>query len=155
MKNKLTSKEYVVAAGSALAVFLSDQLAKWLVISYGPKELIPGFLGFRIHYNTGIALSIPLGSWMIVLLMIVAFFLVTRMFLQAFRAGRRFSVLAYGLLLGGALSNIVDRVRVGAVIDYVEIANTSIFNIADTAIIIGLVLFFWMNWKRVSQAPKV
>ena len=62
--------------------------------------------------------------------------------------------MAFGLLLGGAFGNLIDRIRLGHVTDFVDIGPWPIFNIADSSILVGifvLFLFFWTNPNENSE----
>lgn len=145
-----------VALAAAIAVVAADQFMKWLVV--GPLHLvertargegIPLLPFFRFVYteNPGISMRIlpagsPLTRWLLVALTgaIAAFVLV-----WMWREKRRDDAVALALILGGALGNIVDRVRLGFVVDFADLHFGSfspflVFNVADAAITIGVLL---------------
>lgn len=78
------------------------------------------------------------------LLIVVALF-VSAIFLWLGRQGfdRRRVAIATGMMLGGALGNLIDRIRFGAVTDFIDLRVWPIFNLADTALTIGALLFLW------------
>lgn len=149
------SKLGASATGFAIAgtIFIIDQLTKWLVtvqlgLAYeGDKiELIP-FLRFNLTHNEGIALGLfPANSdtarWLLtgflaIITGAVAYWLA--------REKVRGDALALGMVLGGALGNLVDRARFGYVVDFIdlhigEFRPFLIFNVADAAITIGVLL---------------
>lgn len=141
-------RSFSVVAASVVTVCTLDQTAKWVMLRHDPFIVVPHVFALHVFYNSGIALSIPLSSWILALLMMVAFILITRMFFEELQKGATLVLLAYGLLLGGALSNIIDRLRVGAVIDYLEFFRVSVLNIGDISIAAGLLIFFWINVRR-------
>ena len=64
--------------------------------------------------------------------------------------------LAIGMQLGGALGNIVDRLRLGHVTDFIDVGPWPIFNIADSSIVIGIgLMVFYLFIKRESRDPQV
>lgn len=143
---------------TALAVFVIDQLLKYLVvfrldlINRGAIDVLPPWLNLRMAWNRGINFGLFSGDsdvmrWFLVGLALVisawvAWWMVTE------RPGRR-ALVAGGLLIGGAVGNALDRVLYGAVADFLNmsccgITNPYAFNVADISIFlgaIGLVIF--------------
>ena len=136
----------------ALLVFAVDQLSKWLVA--GPLDLtgrlwieVLPFFDLRFVQNYGVSMgfltaSSDTGRWLLVALtaaisIFVGFWM--------WREKRRDDTIALALVLGGALGNIVDRVRYGYVVDFADLHFGDwrpflIFNVADAAITIGVLL---------------
>ena len=137
---------YLVAAG---AVFMIDQTTKaWAVrrLRFGDdKEIIPGFLNFAYAQNTGVAFSMlddygDAGRWGLSVVAIVAATLVLYFFWKTPRSDDRI-LGSLALLLAGIAGNVVDRARLGFVVDFIDVQIGSwhypTFNIADAAICIG------------------
>ena len=131
----------LVALGLALAVFLLDQGTKALVEgSMRPGEsitVIPDFLSITYIRNDGGAFGILGGSPLVLLIgSVVAVVIVIWMLLT----GRpsRLTTLGYGLILGGAAGNLLDRLSTGEVTDFVHFSFWYIFNAADAAITVGV-----------------
>jgi signal peptidase II len=127
-------------AGLVLAVVLAvDQLAKRLVIADVAKgdsnSVFPGIDIVRVN-NKGVAFGAFSGKP--VVMIIVAAALVGLVIWFALHAGRPLVWLPTGLLLGGALGNIIDRVRDGAVTDFIKLPLWPAFNLADVAITVGV-----------------
>ncbi|MEO6457972.1 MAG: signal peptidase II, partial [Chloroflexia bacterium] len=126
----------------------------WVVTNIAAREpqvIIEGFARLRYTENTGAAFGLFQG-WT-GLLSILAGVVVVAIIVSAQRVGNgtRTSMLALGLVTGGAIGNLVDRVRLGYVVDFIEVYwarmnlnNTvytfPVFNVADSAISIGVVL---------------
>src|SRR6266516_3693907 len=136
----------------ALAVLLLDQLTKaWIASNmavHETREIIQGVVRLRYTENTGAAFGFFQG-WTGAL-SIAAATIVVAILLSASRVtnGNRPNMLALGLVLGGALGNLTDRIRLGYVVDFIEIHGLRInlnetvytfpvFNVADSAITIG------------------
>jgi len=119
----------------------ADQVAKALVtgaLERGEtRELILGAKLVNTR-NTGVAFGQLQGGGVIVGILI-AVAVVALLAYVARNARRRWVWLPAGMLLGGALGNIVDRVREGAVIDFVKLPHWPAFNVADTAITLGVI----------------
>ncbi len=137
-----------------LFVVLADQLTKlWIMNSlplYGKRIIIPGFFNLVHVTNTGAAFGLLAGEhtlWRQVFFIGVALVALGAIFF-AYREvktkGFVFTVAA-GLIAGGALGNLVDRIRFGAVVDfldfYVKHYHWPAFNVADSAITVGVGLF--------------
>jgi len=138
------SRPVPLAAVIVLAVVL-DQLVKWLVEQNLPfHSLVPilPMLGFYRTYNQGIAFSFLAGSsiW----LLLVLTFCVIGFVLYLWRktaADRWLSQLGYALIIGGAIGNLIDRVLLGHVVDYILFHTATwsfaVFNLADSFITVG------------------
>jgi signal peptidase II len=134
---------------AALVVAL-DQLSKWAITrELGPErtdhrfEILRDVLGFRYVENSGAAFGMLRGQT--VVLTVVAAFVVAVLIFSYRRAQRTTWQLTagLGLLLGGAIGNLVDRIRLGYVVDFVAVSAWPKFNVADSAITIGVLLIAW------------
>jgi signal peptidase II len=129
----------------ASAAVLCDQLTKRIVVeglALGDGIEIVGPFAIRHVRNTGIAFGLFADSTTVVAtLTSVA---VAGMLWFFARAGRRHPLLpvALGLLLGGSVSNLVDRIRLGYVTDFIDFDYWPAFNLADTFIVVGVGLLF-------------
>lgn len=128
-------------AGVTLAVVVAlDQATKAIVVaSLERGESVNVFLGIDLTHvrNTGVAFGALAGGGVPVLVLtLLALALLVAYF--AVRAGRPLLWLPVGTVLGGALGNLVDRVREGAVIDYVDPVFWPAFNLADAAVVLGI-----------------
>ncbi|MFN3945322.1 MAG: signal peptidase II [Allosphingosinicella sp.] len=136
----------------ALAIFLFDQITKWIVIhplrleDVGVIELLP-FFDLRWVRNYGVSMGFltagtDLGRWLLVALTAgIALFVG----IWAWKEKRRDDAIALAMVLGGALGNIVDRTRYGYVVDFADLHIGEwrpflVFNVADAAITIGVLL---------------
>lgn len=116
--------------------------------------LIEDFLQLRLTYNTGASFSLFSNAGPI--LAIVAFGVVGLIIYILGEAGRRVEAVALGLVLGGAVGNLIDRLARGdglldgAVVDFIDFSFFATFNVADAAINIGvaLLLIAAFVWRR-------
>jgi signal peptidase II len=133
--------DLLVALGLALAVFVLDQGLKSVVeASMRAGEsipVIPGFLSITYIRNDGGAFGILGGSQ---LLLLVGSAVAVGVVLWMLFAGQRsrLATLACGLILGGAVGNLLDRITTGEVTDYVHFSFWYVFNAADAAITVGV-----------------
>lgn len=137
---------------TAAAVYLLDRLTKlWAERSLDrPIDLIPGAVTLRFTSNSGGAFSIGQSApWLFAGITVVVSLAIV---VTAFRH-RELSVgIAFGLILGGALGNLTDRVvrgpgLRGRVIDFVDLHAWPVFNIADAAIVVGAALLAWSSLR--------
>lgn len=135
----------------SLVVFVVDQATKWLAVEYllgrPPVEIMPGF-DLQLVYNTGAAFGMldDAGGWQnaffIAVAAAISLFIVHQL-RRLTRAELQIAV-SYALILGGALGNVIDRLRQGYVVDFIhwfyQDYHWPNFNIADSAICIGAAL---------------
>lgn len=130
-------------------VFLADQATKWFVVHWLDLadrlqiEVLPPWLSFRMAWNRGVNFGIGAGldmRWVLIgVALAISGFVIW--WVARERAGRWIQI-AGGLLVGGALGNVVDRILYGAVADFLNmsvpgIENPYSFNIADIAVFAG------------------
>jgi signal peptidase II len=148
----------------ALGVFISDQITKYWIIarlplgSYGPGNsitVIPDFF-YLVHVgNTGAAWSLLTGKS--TLLAIVALGTLAAIFLFRRTLGLRdrLAQVAFGLLCGGIVGNLVDRIQHQHVVDFLDFHFGSYvyptFNVADSGICVGVVLYMWHSLRAQSR----
>ena len=156
---------YLAVAGG---VFLIDQSSKaWAVkrLRLGDQiALIPGFLNFAYAENTGVAFSMlddngSSGRWGLSVVAMVAAALVIYFFWRTPRTDDRI-LGALSLLLAGITGNVTDRIRLGFVVDYIDVQfgawHYPTFNVADMSIVIGaglLILDMFLS-KRKNRETK-
>ncbi len=133
----------------AIAVAAADQATKeWVRLSFdlhGSVPVLPGFFNLTYVRNTGAAWGLlgGLNHWLVVLSLLMLAVLVV--FRRAFHGGRTLHRVALGLMLGGIVGNLMDRMRHGYVIDFLDFRLGSrafpAFNVADAAITVGVGLY--------------
>lgn len=154
---------YLAAAG---AVFLIDQTTKaWAVrrLRFGDvREVIPNFLNFAYAQNTGVAFSMfddhgDTGRWGLSVVALIAATLVLYFFWKTPRTDDRI-LGALALLLAGIVGNVVDRARLGFVVDFIDVQfgnwHYPTFNVADMAICVGaglLILDMFLSKKKSAD----
>jgi signal peptidase II len=144
--NRVQRRGALLLFAAAGATYLLDRATKiWAehTLPGDPMDVIPGVLTLRFTTNSGGAFSLGrsapwlfAGATLIVSVAIVA---------TAFRHRNMLAAFALGLILGGALGNLTDRIVrgpgwTGRVVDFVDLHVWPIFNVADTAIVIGAIL---------------
>ncbi len=143
----------------SLAVVIADQATKVAAVALldpaSPVELVPT-LDLVLAYNTGAAFSFLSSAggwqrWLFIGLAVAICAFILHWMRDLPRAARRLP-LALSLILGGAVGNVVDRVRIGAVVDFIDFHvgdwHWPVFNIADSAICVGAALLVLGMFRR-------
>jgi signal peptidase II len=157
---------YLAIAGG---VFMIDQSCKaWATKALrfgGDRSIIPGFLNFAYAQNTGVAFSMldnngDPGRWGLSIVAIIAGILVLYFFWRTPRTDDRI-LGALALLLAGIGGNLADRLRLGYVIDFIDVQfgawHYPTFNIADSAIVIGaglMILDMFLTRKKTKAETR-
>lgn len=140
--------------GAALAVLAADQASKWWVLDVldlprlGTVVLLP-VLNLTMVWNRGVTFGLlnSLGTWSAPALGIGALLVVIALGVWLARAERKLVALAIGAIAGGAVGNVIDRVRFGAVVDFIHAHvwgwSWYVFNVADAAIVCGVAALLW------------
>lgn len=150
------SKKYLLFGVVSVVVAFLDQLTKFLVVKMIPVHqsitIIPGFFGLTHVYNPGGAFgfmaqkSSPLVHW---LFLVAIFFALGLIFYFIYKTPRSaaFFNLALALIFGGAIGNLIDRLRIGKVVDFLDVyigtAHYPTFNVADSAVTVGVAIFIY------------
>lgn len=145
----------------ALAIFILDQLSKWLVVrnmQIGENiTLIPNFFYLTSLRNAGAAWSILQGQFTVFFVITVVVLGTVIYFMQ--KAGRKQPLLgtALGLIIGGTLGNFSDRLLRGEVVDFIHVYifgyNYPVFNLADSSLFIGvglLLIYMYLDGKKAK-----
>ncbi len=144
----------MVTLGVASVVVVADQVTKSLVqarLSRGPVHVV-GPLNLSLAYNSGSAFSLFTGDAAI--LAVVAGVLVAVLLWAAWRSAGPGAAVALGLVLGGAVGNLVDRLfreHHGGVVDFISLPYWPTFNVADTCIVLGILTFLVLQFRRPPQ----
>ena len=149
----------MLATAVALLVLIADQGSKAWARASLPADhdviAIPGWLWFRLLSNSGFTLGLFSGhnqAIAVLSLLIVAALAVIGLRTQA---GGLMGVFALGAIVGGALSNLADRVRLGTVTDFIEIRLwPTDFNLADAAIRLGVAVFLLALFLQVLTTKR-
>jgi len=150
----------------AAAVVVLDQVTKVIALERlvpgMPIDVIPGWVALTLVLNPGLAFgllgTIPKGwRWVVALLSLAALLVLARIALRILPTGGWPAHLAIGLVFGGAVGNLIDRARFGAVVDFVDVHwrdyHWPAFNVADSAITIGVALLALRLFSQRGAEP--
>ncbi len=167
------TRDRLWAGLTALAIFLLDQSTKWAVtssMSWGQSRTVLGDLvRFTYIMNPQGLMGLSFGPWgrfLMLPLSLAALLVILVLFLRWGQAGR-LAAWGLGLILGGAAGNILDRIRYGAVVDFIDVDIPDVvipkfrllvinfpgfqlerwytFNIADSAVLAGVAILLWLT----------
>lgn len=143
MENNISRKKLLpIVIISMVGFILLDQAMKKMAISL--LLLSPvyfnDFLGLEIYKNYGIAFGLPVNINVFYLIFILFIILLTSGKLLNFNEMRQKEILGVVLILSGALGNLIDRIKLGYIIDYMNFGNLVIFNLADVFIAAGIII---------------
>jgi signal peptidase II len=136
----------------AAAIVAADQLTKAVALASlvpGHPDVLTGWLNLTLVMNPGLAFGLlgsvpPAWRWVVAALSVAALLVLARVALRVLPTGGPAGVVAVGLIFGGAVGNLVDRARFGAVVDFVDVHwgrwHWPAFNVADSAISVGVAL---------------
>lgn len=134
-----------------IILILADQITKLLAVKF---LTIPTWffhnIGFQLSYNEGIAFSLPLGGWPAIttsLLIVIGLLIFAR---KKLNFQNWPAIISISFIIAGALGNVIDRFRLGAVIDFIRLGWWPTFNLADSFIVLGclLLIIFYDNLKK-------
>lgn len=164
-RRRLALRQSLVLVLTLAAVLIvADQVTKaWITPRYGPcgnpnfTPVIGEYAGFSYVCNTGTAFARFQNTpfvWLPVLLAVCA---VGWLWYRSLEAGYPLQQIAFGMVIGGAIGNLIDRVRLGYVVDFVDLRLSDtlrfyVFNVADSSISIGVVLLAIAFWRYEARA---
>ena len=150
-------------AAVAACAYLLDQATKYWaqrnLDDEQPKQVVGDLLQFRLTHNPGAAFS--MGTGYTIVLTLIALTVIVVCVRMASRLGSTGWAIALGLLLGGALGNVTDRIfRApapfrGHVVDFIELPHWPVFNLADSAICVAAALFVLLSIRGVHLDGSV
>lgn len=157
------NRKYRLALIITVGVLLLDQITKVLVnhlmALYQSVEIVPNFVHLTYLRNTGAAFGFlagghsPLRIIFFILILAVAIGCIFYL-LKNLRSDRTVLIISLSLILGGAIGNFIDRLRMGEVIDFIDLhwhhIHWPAFNVADSAITIGVILLFFQMIRHRS-----
>ena len=139
----------------SIIILFFDQLTKFLVqhfmVLYQTIEVTDKFFWFTYVHNTGAAFSIKFGgdNFNRIIFSVITIVLTLVVYFLFLKSKSKLEIISYSLIIGGAIGNLIDRLRFGYVIDFIDwdfpdliMERWPVFNIADSAIVIAVVLLF-------------
>lgn len=127
---------------STIGFAVLDQAVKKIALSQFSVAPIyfNDFFSLETHKNYGIAFGLPVNAGVFYLFVLLFFAYLASGKLLNFREMEKEEILAIGFILSGALGNLIDRIRFGYIIDYANLGDIVIFNLADIFIAVGILI---------------
>jgi signal peptidase II len=144
-------RAYLLATVTLVAVAALDQATKALAVAaLADGDAVPVLFGIdlRLAHNTGVAFGVLADAGDVPIAMVTAVAVGALLAFFLTRADRPLLWLPVGMVLGGAAGNLIDRLRLGAVVDFIDPTFWPAFNLADTAIVVGV-----LGVLYVSEGP--
>ena len=163
--NVQRKKILILSAAIVLAGILLDQLTKWLCVRFlmpvGSVHLIPHVLDLTYVENTGAAFGmLKEHRWVFMIVSSVALLAMAGMLFTFKEKKHTLYAVAVSLVLSGGIGNMIDRVRLGYVVDFIDVSplfSFAVFNGADSFVCVGaalLVLAMLLDWYKESKPSK-
>lgn len=159
----LTRSPFAMGGLAAIVTIILDQLSKWWILTavMNPPQRIPvfDFFSLVLVYNRGVSFGIfnEAPDWSRWALIVFAVLIAVALLIWMRFAETRLLSVALGLVAGGALGNVIDRILYGAVVDFLDFHigdwHWPAFNVADSAITVGVVLLILDSLKSPEKKP--
>lgn len=141
----------------ALVVFAADQGVKLLIdATMYPGESVPkqGFFRLTFVRNTGVAFGLFRDRGMLLTVTSIVGISVMVWYFRRHTMPGVLPLLSLGMLLGGAMGNLADRIRLGSVVDFIDVGPWPIFNLADAAVVTGVAILLWILYQPGRKESK-
>ena len=162
MKKRIQS--YLFLFTVSLAVIGLDQWTKAIVRSYmelgeiwSPWNWLTPYARFVHWYNTGVAFGMFQNNNVLVAILVSIIAVIIIIYYPSLTEDDWYLRIALSLQLGGAIGNLIDRLTIGHVTDFISVGNFAVFNIADSCVTIGvgvMILGMWMQERKQKKALK-
>ena len=139
---------------TASLIFVADFFIKdFLRLNHAYESLavIPGIFHITVIFNKGAAFGIFQGQIPFLIFITLALIGLFVYFIRTEKDYRTLNLIAYGMILGGALSNFYDRIVLGYVVDYLDFRIWPVFNLADSCICIGVGLLILQSFRQSKK----
>jgi len=150
IKYSFMARTWVVAT----AVFLADFFTKGYLRAQLPFQSIPvikNIFHITLVFNQGAAFGILQKSTSFLIYASIVFILIFFILIKKENKKSKLFLVACGLIVGGALSNLWDRLHLGYVVDYIDFRIWPVFNISDACITIGVSLLLWESYRGCKR----
>ena len=147
-----TGQKYIISISTAFIIVILDQATKFLIkSSLQPNQSLPLIENiFHLTYttNTGSAFGLfkNFNSIFVIISFIVASYIIYYILKSGNKKNSAYIIL--GMLLGGTIGNLTDRIFFGYVIDFIDFRIWPVFNIADSAVSISIAFLIVLLWKK-------
>lgn len=134
-----------------LFLFILDRFGKWFALNLLSEKgvfIIPKIAGFILERNQGIAYSIPLSGPVLIITVLIILALLVFILSRAYQKKELPIIFSLSLIIVGAFSNFLDRLRYDYVVDFITLTGWPVFNLADVMITVGVVIILWKMVRK-------
>ena len=136
MKNKILKLTLIIV----ISLIIIDQLSKFLIIKHYHEPIGNEFIKIEIAENQGIAFGINSGNNKNIIITIIVLIIIINFIRNQIERIDTKTNISVSMILAGGISNLIDRIFRGYIVDFISLNNFAIFNIADMFIVIGWIL---------------
>jgi signal peptidase II len=144
---------YALAYG--FLILMLDQYSKWMILNVimvpAPQHVpVWPWVSFDLVWNHGVTFGMFAArhDTMPYVFGAIAAGIIAMLIHWLWRVEHRLTAAAIGVIIGGAIGNVIDRLRFGAVVDFINVVHYPwVFNVADSAVVIGVVLLIFESWR--------
>ena len=150
----IKKQKYGIFLISVLTLLIIDLVSKYYLLhaNFGEIVVIKNFFKITMHTNNGVAFGIFFGHTIQLIISITIVGLLAYFGFKYFSGKNKFySKMLLGIIIGGAIGNVINRIHLGYVIDFISLWKFPVFNIADIGITVGLIILLILNWQE--EAP--
>lgn len=136
-------KPYLIFAGATTIWLLADLISKDIAYQNQNSsiELIKGLFSFTFHKNDGIAFGLFFGKWPQIIISLMVILIIGYIAYRNIEDKKpTINLIFTAMIIGGGLGNLINRIQLGYVVDFIAIRPFPIFNLADVGISVGLIL---------------
>jgi signal peptidase II len=154
-------KDYLLLFPIAAGIVGLDQWTKYMVrlnIAFGdmwsPWDWLTPYARIVHWYNTGVAFGMFQNNNLLFSILVGMIVIVIIVFYPQLTEGDWFLRIALSLQLGGAVGNLIDRITIGHVTDFISVGNFAVFNIADASVTVGvgvMIMGLWVQERKVKK----
>ncbi len=120
----------------------------------GEIFVLGDFLKFKVAFNSGIAFGIPINYYFLVVIYVAVLIGLVWAGLEYYNKKEYLKTAAILVIVLGASSNLIDRLTIGKVIDYIDVKYYSVLNLADVMIVVGVFGLIILSYRPVGDPPK-
>lgn len=146
------SKKNIIVFSTAILVAFIDQLTKFMIKQNfqlnQSTPIIENVLHLTYITNTGSAFGLFKGLNLFFISFSIIVIAAIFHYLKKIKDNEKALQLSVGLLLGGTLGNLIDRLAYGSVVDFIDFRIWPVFNVADSAVTISIVLLIFLLWEK-------
>ncbi len=146
MKHKIIKLIVIIA----IILIIIDQISKILITNLVSSPIGNDYFKIEISNNTGMAFGFNSGNIKNIFITILILFIILKFVINQLERINKKTAVAIGMVVGGGISNLIDRIIRGSVLDFIKIYKFAIFNLADVFIVCGwiLLIIFLIDFSR-------